>query len=76
MQPHMFVDIMSELRATNYLLIRLINHLTGENLTDDYIRITYGVTKEIDMEKIKNSFWWLKKLGQNKPNDYTYQDQK
>jgi hypothetical protein len=69
------LDILSELRATNYLLINLIKYLTGEDLTDDYIRITHGVSTELDMIRIKNAFWWLKKLAQDKTDNSTQQNQ-
>lgn len=69
------LDVISELRATNYLLLNLIKHLTGDDLTDDYIRITYGVAKDVDVARVKNSFWWLRKLAQNKTDDCTHQNQ-
>ena len=69
------LDILSELKATNYLLLNLVKQLGGNDLTNDYVRIAYGVARDVDVARIKNSFWWLRKLTQNKTDDCAYQNQ-
>ncbi|AEE95318.1 hypothetical protein [Mahella australiensis] len=64
-------EMVHQQMATNYLLLKLVKHATGEKPADQFIEIAFNdlLTESHALERIKNFYPWLKEFAEDKADD-------